>query len=366
MILIKLLVQATMVLRPRGPKRIVVIRYDDLGDLLLWLPAAKRLRKAFPKGDWHITLLGKPASHDLNALCPHWDETLDMKTKITPANLFNWLRIFFALAWADILVNPMPNLSKAHLAIFSGAKRKLCFDIKPNEFVPRCPETVLWHNSLHTDTLRPAPSIHILNGNNALASLLTGTEAPLELCAPCFIPDVKPAFSDYLLVAPGGGNPRKRWPTISFAEAARQAAKELGLKRLMICGAQNEEELGDALFALLEDGFSPLNLCGKTSLLELSGLFKYASFVLCNDSGASHLAAIHGTPSIIILGGGHFGSFHPYPSSLSALTRCKAVFHPMNCFNCNWRCSVSTDSDGPFPCISAITVDDVLNAMRQS
>ena len=44
------------------------------------------------------------------------------------------------------------------------------------------------------------------------------------------------------------------------------------------------------------------NLCGKTSLVELSEELKAAKCLLCNDSGAMHLANFLGTPIFAIFG----------------------------------------------------------------
>ena len=44
------------------------------------------------------------------------------------------------------------------------------------------------------------------------------------------------------------------------------------------------------------------NLCGKTSLVELSKELKAAKCLFCNDSGAMHLANFLGTPIFAIFG----------------------------------------------------------------
>jgi len=46
----------------------------------------------------------------------------------------------------------------------------------------------------------------------------------------------------------------------------------------------------------------------------------------------AHVACAVGTPSIVLLGGGHFGRFFPY----SPLT--SAVCLPLQCYQCLWRC----------------------------
>ena len=43
-----------------------------------------------------------------------------------------------------------------------------------------------------------------------------------------------------------------------------------------------------------------------------------ASAVLSNDSGPAHLSIALGTPTVVVVGGGHFGSFVPYPADRDA------------------------------------------------
>ena len=38
-----------------------------------------------------------------------------------------------------------------------------------------------------------------------------------------------------------------------------------------------------------------------------------ASCVISNDTGPAHLSIALSVPTVVIIGGGHFGSFVPYP-----------------------------------------------------
>jgi len=345
-------------------KRIVVVRYDDLGDLVLWLPAAKRIREAFPKGEWRITLLGKPANRSLNEICPYWDETLDMKTGVSLANALNALKILLALLLADIYLNPMPNLSKAWLAAFTGAPKRICFDMAPEELVFRSQEASMRDRALHSSQI-PPEGANIVEMNWRFAASLCG-DRPLEIDAnmASWIPQ-NPSFKDkeYLLIAPGAGNPRRRWSERSFAKAADSALRNLGFKKAILCGSETETGLIDSVIGLMEEKGKAENLAG-TRLPELSWLVKSAKAVLTNESGISHLAALHGTPSVSILGGGHFGRFLPYPEKLGERCKGRSVFKKMECFNCNWRCSVDPDGKGPFPCIAAVSIEEAVEALK--
>jgi ADP-heptose:LPS heptosyltransferase len=104
-----------------------------------------------------------------------------------------------------------------------------------------------------------------------------------------------------------------------------------------------------------------LNLAGKTTLIDLAELIRAAKLLIGNESGAVHLAAAVGTPSVSIVGGGHYGRFIPY--DIAADDECVApipVIHRMECYGCNWKCIFPIVPGQPTPCVSRITVQHAL------
>ena len=53
---------------------ILVIRLDEIGDMVMMSPLLRELRRNYPSA--HITLVVKPAVYNLVELCPYVDETL--------------------------------------------------------------------------------------------------------------------------------------------------------------------------------------------------------------------------------------------------------------------------------------------------
>jgi hypothetical protein len=77
------------------------------------------------------------------------------------------------------------------------------------------------------------------------------------------------------------------------------------------------------------------NLCGETTLTRLAALVGKARLAVGAETGVSHVACAVGTPQVILIGGGHFGRFHPY-SPLTTL-----VCLPLTCYGCDWYCRYS-------------------------
>jgi ADP-heptose:LPS heptosyltransferase len=113
----------------------------------------------------------------------------------------------------------------------------------------------------------------------------------------------------------------------------------------------------------LEKCPSILDLLGKTTLRDACAIISYSRLVIACDSGPIHLAVALGAPSISITGGGHYGVFVPYPQEVQEMVSQVVVHHPMDCYNCRWRCIFSLDAGVAYPCIGNISVDQVFGSV---
>ena len=108
--------------------------------------------------------------------------------------------------------------------------------------------------------------------------------------------------STEILVAPGSLNtPAKRLPTDHWAKILKLINQKVPNLSFKIIGTSAESEICDDLYLKVQN-LRCENICGKTSLVELSEELKAAKCLLCNDSGAMHLANFLGTPIFAIFG----------------------------------------------------------------
>jgi len=163
--------------------------------------------------------------------------------------------------------------------------------------------------------------------------------------------------ADYFILAPGAGWSSRKWPVENFITVARSIT---GLQ-CVVTGTVSERAEGNAIaFAV-----GGLNLCGEIDLTDLIALVKGARFVLANESGLSHVAGYCDTPSVSILGGGHYGWFMPYPEECGLKFSPRSVSYVMPCYNCNWQCRLPHRIGGPVPCIEAVSVSSVCAAIKE-
>ncbi len=98
----------------------------------------------------------------------------------------------------------------------------------------------------------------------------------------------------FVLLAPGSQWETKRWHAAGFHALAKRLMQE-GF-RVVITGALSDAE------ACVEvaSGLNVANLCGETSLEDLTALVRWSKAVVCNDSMTMHIASALGVPTVVV------------------------------------------------------------------
>ena len=329
-------------------QRILVVRLDEIGDVILTTPFLRELRRNLP--DARITLLVRPAIKDLVELCPYVNEVLTFE----PPTSRYWrsvqatsraLRLAREHLWKsdyDLAIAPRWDVDSywgSMVTFLSGARQRLGYSAKVTEEKSRLNSGL---DRLFTQVIEGGALKHEVEKNLDLIALMGGTveEDRLEL----WFGEADELFADRILethgvhdndlmiaVAPGAGHPKRMWPISNFIELG-QWFKEHCRGFLVVVGSKEEEQLGDELKLRL--GATVINAVGQTSLREVGALLKRCHLFVGNDAGPMHLAAAAGLPVIEIschsLGGapGHVNSparFGPWRISQVILRPDKAL-----------------------------------------
>ncbi len=99
-----------------------------------------------------------------------------------------------------------------------------------------------------------------------------------------------------VVFAPCSRHEAKNWPWKRFVELGEQLPAQI-----VLVGAPDDLETCTKIENALPEG-AAINLCGKTSLLELGGVLQQADLVVTVDSGPMHMASAVGTPCLAIFG----------------------------------------------------------------
>jgi lipopolysaccharide heptosyltransferase II len=101
----------------------------------------------------------------------------------------------------------------------------------------------------------------------------------------------------WLLAHPGSTAESRRYPPELYAEALAQLSAETG-RRVVLTGDASERQLVGDLAGRL--GEIALPLAGSLAFAELCGLIAAAPLLLCGNTGPAHVAAAVGTPVVVL------------------------------------------------------------------
>ena len=143
----------------------------------------------------------------------------------------------------------------------------------------------------------------------------------------------------------------KRWFPERFAAVLERLQKPE--RRFLLLGGPGEELLAEEVSTKARP--RPINLVGRTTVVEALGLISHCDLFLSNDSGLMHAAAALEVPQVAL-----FGSTDPQKTA--PLNERAVVIHPkgIECTPC-FKPSCASDLE----CMRAITVDEVCDAAER-
>ncbi|MBJ6727031.1 glycosyltransferase family 9 protein [Geomesophilobacter sediminis] len=361
--------QAVLAVSEEGgdrPESVLVVRLDAIGDFVLWVESAKALRKLYPSDKFCLTLLCNQIVGDLAVSLGIFDEIWHLDRRKFSKNLTYRILQLRKIQKASFGIAINPTQAREFMygdsVIFAtGADQRI--GSKGNLL-----NLGVWQKRIsdrwYTSLVAATPGLNVLEQNAEFLRGLGVTHAKPKIpdlpVSTESVPDLD--IPDYFVVFPGAGAVLRQWPIERFAEVADRISSATGWTGV-ICGGPGEETLG----ALLEDkaGVSLKNLVAKTTLPELVSIIAGAHLVLANETSAVHIAAAVSTPSVCILGGGHYGNFLPYPvMEESSKPSPIVVSRRSECFGCNWKCP-SCAPNRVADCIEGISVEEVWCAVKE-
>lgn len=341
----------------------LVVRIDGIGDMVLFHGAFAHYAEALGVAPSEITLLGCKSWESLAPqLFPSCrfhaiDEHRYDKNPFYRFGVSLWLRRQgFAVATCDIFMRK--PLVADSLVYVSGAPRKIVARPYVSAKTARAFAWYLGRCQQIIDT--GSYPTHEIIRHYRFVSVLTGrTIAP----APSRLSwSGKASASDmqrYAVVNFGGNEPGRRWDFDRFVALAEELAAR-GM-RVVFSGGAAEVALKGRL-AAASRGRDFVDRIGGTTLAQLLDLLRGAALVVSNDTGPAHLAAGLGVPTVVVVGGGHFTSFVPYPPEVTPPSL-RFVFHERRCFHCFWNCTEPHEEGRSFPCIAAVGVNEMRDAV---
>jgi len=351
------------------PNSVLVVRLDAIGDFILWLDGAKALRTIYPQDKFEITLVGNEAWGELTQELSLAVRYFFINKEKFRRNLLYRCNILNQIRMQGFSIAIQPTFSRRFeigdsIIRVSGALKRIgsAGDLS-NMTEKEKRQSDKWYtwlipndNQVSTEIERNAAFIRSLGVADFLAK-------PPELNYAGSLPfDFH--LIDYYVLFVGAGWSGRRWPTHNFMELSRRIYEISGWTGV-ICGDHDEVSIGATI---AHDVAVPMqNWAGRTSLTELVGIIHRGHYLVGNESSGIHISSAVSTPSVCILGGGHYGKFFPYsrPKIYKNKALPEVVIYKMDCFGCNWQCIYDLPDNEAVPCIRNISVDAVWKAVKK-
>ena len=274
------------------PGRILLIRTDRIGDVILSTPVAVALKKAFPQ--CRITFLVRRATLPVVENCPAVDDAVAIETWMRNGRLrLRALVDFLKRNGFDTAVHLFPRPTIALAAFLARIPRRIGTGYRYY--------SMLFNHRIYEH--RKTARRHEAEYNLQLLTPL-GIEAP-EVAFALTVPEAAEqnieqwlektgvhADEPLVVLHPGSGGSARDWPPEHFAELAQRLAVEQKV-RIVFTGGPHEQELVDAIMKRMT--VKPLHLVGRLTLQELAALLRRADVFVANSTGPLHLAVALGT-----------------------------------------------------------------------
>jgi ADP-heptose:LPS heptosyltransferase len=289
------------------PRKILVIDFGQLGDVVLSLPALRAIRERFPKAAITVAV-GRPGA-EVVELSGYADSTLvvDRVALRDGPKLVSLVRIAKLVQGVrrsqfDFVID-LHSLSETNLLGFlSGAPKRL-YSRRPTRsldflanFHPRPPVEVD-HRQRHLidrylDVLIP------LGVKNADRLPHLKTRAADDAAIEKILKQAKADVGIPLVgLFPGAGHPSRRWPLKRFAELADFLSRNDHVRILVFLGPEEH-----ALVPDIRRQFPPTTLVlDRLTIPQVAAAQARLTAFVSNDTGPMHIASAVGTPVVLLL-----------------------------------------------------------------
>lgn len=287
--------------RPKIPRKILIVKLDHIGDVLLTTPAIRAIRERYPDaritclvGSWAVPVLrGNPDVDQVLAANMRWYSRRVPDSQRKVAGMIRSLR----KDRFDLCFVFRPNLHDIAFGFFTGARERAgiggkgghFFLTRPAAFTPGLPiirqhERVL--KAAGVDAAPPPRPIFNLRPEHAERAdrlLREITDGRVSLLAG---------------ICPEGGLPIKRWRSAAWRETALTLIEKYDAGIVF---------LGDLGAGKITNKITPdlpaervVDLTGRTTLEEMAAVTARLDLLLTVDTAQRHFAAAFAVPTVVV------------------------------------------------------------------
>jgi len=337
-------------------KKILIIRTDRIGDVILSTPVIAAIKKANLNA--HVAMMVRPYAEDIINGNPYIDEVITYDKYGRHKRILETIKFAFKLRREkfDLALILHPTNRVNWIAFLAGIPHRVGYGKKCGFLLTKRLRDTRCRGEKHEseyamDVARAAG----IDGDTSKVFIPERKDAKQMIVK--FLNFVEVVDADRLIgIHPGASCPSKKWPAERFAQVADKLIEAFNCKAIIIYGP-GEIELARAVEKNMQ---KRAILSGKEfSIAELTSLIKRCSLLVTNDNGPMHIAAAIGTPVVAVFGRSQAGLSPARWAPLGAKSRC--LHKPVGCKLCR-----AHECKNEFKCLLNISVDEVFDAAVQS
>ena len=335
-----------------APKRILVIRLDRIGDVVLSTPVVSALRAAFPHA--FIAMMVRPACRDVIEGHPALNEVILYEKETAHRSVRDTIRFARRLRrhQFDTALVLHPSNRSHWIPWLAGISVRIGYDRKCGWLLthrrPHHKQEGEKHEAVYTLELLEAFGI-----TGAPVAPTVAIQPAAAARVETFLREASVAPTDRVVaIHPSASCVSKRWMPERFAQVADRLADKQRVRVCLIAGP-DDVRYAEAVQQRMQQ--PAINAAGRLSIGELAALLKRCRLLISNDSGPVHVAAAVGTPVVDIFGRNQAGLS---PQRWGPLGAGHVVLHKeVGCVTC-----LAHDCDIEFLCLTSLQVDEVYRA----
>lgn len=350
--------------RWRAARRLLLVRLDNLGDLLMTTPALAAVRATLPAA--RLTLLTSPSGV---ALAPHlagldaaiafdapWvrsartgrEESSPGGEELALVERLRALRIDAAIVFTVCTQSALPA---ALLCRLGGIPLRLAYSREnPYDLLSDwVPETDVLGDGMRHEVARQLALVgrvgfHTADERLRFSYAVEDVARLQRAMQEAGLDPLRP----YFVVHPGASAASRRWPPERFGLAAEEIARASGCVAVFT-GDAAESDCVEAARAPMSA--PSVSLAGRLGLGELGALIAGAELLVSNNTGPAHLAAALDTPVVDL-----YALTNPQHTPWKA--RSRVLNHDVPCRNC----LQSQCPEGHHDCLRGVAAQEVVRA----
>ncbi|MFW6019044.1 MAG: glycosyltransferase family 9 protein [Bacteroidales bacterium] len=327
-------------------KKLLIIRFSSIGDIVLTTPVIRCLKKQKPEIEIHY--LTKSVFSPVIEANPYIDKIHQLENSLRSV-----IEVLKAENY-DFIVDLHRNLRSR--VVISRLK-------KPSATFPKL-NAYKW--LLVNTKINLLPDVHIVHRYlKAVQKLKIRYDGQgLDYVIPAeeqfnLSETLSSEFQEgYMLIVVGGKHKTKQIPEHKFVDICNQANYPV-----VIAGGKEDSYQAEEINKQLK--VPSYNSCGKFSINESAWLVHQSSVVLTPDTGLMHIAAAFHKPLVTMWGNTvpDFGMYPFLPNGKKDTYRILEI-EDLNCRPCS-KIGFERCPKGHFRCMNDIPVEDVLQAIRE-